>query len=256
MRIVSLFVLVILFFIAALYFGQRKLIFPAPGDDLPASLASDVQIIVLSQGRALLAAPTTSNAISPLIVFAHGNAEVAHWSIDEFQYLRALGYAILLLEYPGYAGTEGSPSADSIQAASLEAINQVMAREDIDPNRIIVYGRSIGTGVACQIATAIDVAALVLESPFSSLKRLVAEKGFPSLLLRDQFDNASVVAKLKIPVFIYHGTDDNIIPIHHSEQLASAAKNVVFHQAKCGHNDCPRPRSELVSFLNKNNFTR
>lgn len=235
--------------LAALYLGQRKLIFPAPYAALPAQLGDGVEVIALPVGMALLALPSTPTAPAPLLVFSHGNAEVAHWNLDSFQYFRERGIAVLLLEYPGYAGAPGRPSAESIVEAALMAVDRVIAREDIDERRVVAYGRSIGSGAAGRIAAERDVIGVVFESPFTSLSALVAEKGYPSFLLRDEFDNASVLSELEVPVFLYHGTRDSIIPVAHSEKLAAIAPNATLLTADCGHNDCPRPWQALGEFF-------
>ena len=145
--------------IAALYFGQRKILFPAPGDGRPLTLPADVELIETHVGYGLLAQPLSGDGPAPLIVFAHGNGEVAHWWLETFRHFREQGFAILLLEYPGYAGAPGSPSAHSIENAALEALDLVVTRADINPDRVIVYGRSIGSGVACILAKKRPVAA-------------------------------------------------------------------------------------------------
>ena len=238
----------------ALYLGQRKILFPAPNVAMPAIQGGGVEVIELELGGAILALPieptAESGAGAPLIVFAHGNGEVAHWSLEDFRVFREEGFAVLLLEYPGYGGTPGSPSSKSLGQAALLALDAVADRTEVDAERIVVYGRSIGSGVACQIAEQRDVVAIVLESPFTSLRSLVAEKGLPAFLLRDAFDNGAALGRSKAPVFLYHGTRDELIPVSHSRALAeTAAGDVTFVTEDCGHNDCPRPWPELLAFF-------
>lgn len=234
-----------------LYAGQRKLLYPAPSVDLPKHLPANVEKIDLTTGYGLLLKPRTITAApAPLLIHAHGNGELAVWSIDRFDMLLAQGFAILLVEYPGYGGAAGSPSYSSIKRTILSAYDEMVARPDIDPEFVIAYGRSLGGGAASILAAERKLTALGLESPFSSLPSLVGEKGLPAFLLRDRFDNEAIVRGLNIPIFLYHGTQDTLIPIAHSESLATAGKNVTFVRANCGHNDCPRPWPELIGFLN------
>lgn len=250
MRVVLVIVTVVVVAMAALYLGQRKLIFPAPyGAALPAKLGDGVEVIELPVGMALLALPTIPAVPAPLLVFAHGNAEVAHWNLESFQYFRERGIAVLLLEYPGYGGSPGQPSAESIVESGLMALDRVAARDDIDSARVVAYGRSVGSGAAVRIAAERDVIGIVLESPFTSLKAIVAEHGYPAFLLRDRFDNDSALSKLEVPLFLYHGTRDSIIPVAHSEKLAALSKNATLLTADCGHNDCPRPWPAVVHFF-------
>jgi pimeloyl-ACP methyl ester carboxylesterase len=236
-----------------LYLGQRKLLFPAPNYDLPGNLPAYVERIELSDGYGLLLTPDTkSKAKMPLLIYAHGNAEVAFWSINAFDELLNRGIAVLLLEYPGYGGAEGSPNYESIRNAALSAYDEAVKRREFDPEKIIVYGRSIGGGAAALIASQRKVAVLCLESSFSSLTSLVREKGYPSFLLLDRFDNTAIVKNLDIPIFLYHGVRDVVIPIEHSKLLALSARKVEFVQAECGHNNCVRPWPRLLEFLEEN----
>jgi len=156
---------------------------------------------------------------------------------------------MLLLEYPGYAGSSGSPSYGAITKSALAAFDQIVKRDDVDDTKIIVYGRSIGGGPACLLAAQREVAALVLESTFSSLAELVTEKGYPSFLLRDRFENVAIVNELTIPLLIYHGTRDTLIPFEHAKRLIKVARNGILQSADCGHNDCPRPWGVLHRFF-------
>ena len=90
---------------------------------------------------------------------------------------------------------------------------------------------------------------LGFESSFSTLTALVREKGYPAFLLKDRYDNLGVVTAGVTPVFVFHGTEDTLIPYHHSEALASAGDHVRLYSARCGHNDCPRPWQHLMEFL-------
>ena len=235
--------------VSLLFLFQRSLLFPIPPGVLPLSLPSHVEKIVLSEGHALLLKTTISTGRSPVIIYTHGNAELAHWSIPSFKDLTDAGYHVLLVEYPGYAGSMGSPSSTTIETAVLEAYDEVTRRKDVDPGQTVAYGRSIGGGPACILAQQRMVASLILESTFSSLGALVREQGFPALLLRDSFENEKIVAELDVPVLIYHGTEDSLIPFAHAQRLHSAAKNSTLITATCGHNDCPRPWGEIESFI-------
>lgn len=235
--------------VIALYVGQRKLLFPAPDAPLPSDLGVGVEIIALDLGYALLALPERAPEPAPLIIYAHGNGGVAHRSLASFAFFRARGFAVLLLEYPGYGGAPGSPSAHAMVTSAISAFDAVVQRDDIDSNRIVVYGYSIGGGVAAQLAAQRSSSALILESTFTTLDAVVAEAGYPAFLLKDQFDNASVVSKLEIPILLYHGTNDSLVAAQHSDALAELAKQPTLLKANCGHDDCPRPWDQVMQFL-------
>ena len=236
--------------ISLVYLLQRSILFPIPNEQLPNTLPNNVEKIELDEGHALFVrAHNSPKQRSPLIIYAHGNAEVAHWSIERLSHFTRNGIHVLILEYPGYAGSDGSPSYSAIEKSSLAAFDRVAYRTDVDRDRIAVYGRSIGSGPACILVEQRRVAALILESAFASLPDLVAEKGFPSFLVRDRFENEAIVSELELPVFIYHGTNDTLIPYKHGERLYDVARDGTFISAECGHNDCPSPWRDLDIFL-------
>ncbi len=250
LRMIKSLLVIVTLVLLLLFVFQRQLIFPIPNGRLPAVLPEGVTTLALAQGHALLMeARTAAAGPQPLLVFAHGNAELAHWSIEPMAYFTERGFHVLLLEYPGYAGSNGKPGRASIEAAALAAFDQAVAMPGIDAGRVVVYGRSIGGGAAALLAAQRDVAALVLESSFTSLTQLVYEKRMPGFLLRDRFDNEEIVAGLQVPVFLYHGTQDTLIPVAHSVQLHAVAPDAVLVTAPCGHNDCPRPWVPLMQFL-------
>ena len=156
---------------------------------------------------------------------------------------------MLLVEYPGYGRSQGKPSQASITAAMLAAHEWAAARPDLDPRRIVAYGRSVGGGAACALAREKPIAALVLESTFTSARRMARRYALPGFLVRDPFDNLSVVRGFPGPVLIVHGVQDDVIAARHARALHQAARSAELHLLPCGHNDCPRPWPLLRRFL-------
>lgn len=240
----------------ALFLLQRKLIFPIPATTGPVGLPNTIERLELGESYALFL-PATSSAApaqigrSPALIFTHGNGETAfHWH-QSFSALRDRGIHVLLVEYPGYAGAGGSPSSRSIERVQLAAYDALLQRPDVDPDRLVAYGRSVGGGAAALLAAQRKLAALCIESSFSSLHDLVRELGYPTWLLRDRFDVRKVVAQHDAPVWIAHGRHDAIIPFSHAKRLHAANPASELVPLTCGHNDCPRPWSELLSFLER-----
>ena len=227
---------------------QSALLYPAPDSPLPAPLPAGVEQLPLGGAYGLFLRPETKSPV-PVVVFTHGNGEAAHHWIRAARPLVEQGLGVLLVEFPGYGDAKGSPSLDSIRTVVLEAFDVLALHPDVDPNAIIAYGRSIGGGAACLLAAERPVAALALESTFTTLAELVSELGLPAFLLRDRYDNARVVEAFEGPVFLYHGSRDTLIGVHHGRALAALARDVDWNERTCGHNDCPRPWSEFVAFL-------
>jgi fermentation-respiration switch protein FrsA (DUF1100 family) len=185
----------------------------------------------------------------PLLLYAHGNGElIDHWG-GEFEAPRRAGLSVLLVEYPGYGRSSGRPSQTSVAAAMAAAYDWAVRQPGVDPQRIIGYGRSLGGGAACGLARERPVAALVLESTFTSVRDLARALGFPPLLVRDAFDNLAVVRRFAKPVLLLHGERDASIPPSHAALLHRAAPGSELHLLPCGHNDCRRPWPLVQRFL-------
>lgn len=232
-----------------LFVFQRKLIYPAPPGGLPSALPADVQKLDFNGGYLLYLPAIGGDEKTPVILFSHGNGELAWQWMGEFQTLREAGIAVALVEFPGYGGAPGKPSLDSIREVMLGAYDLVTAREDVDSRRVIAYGRSIGGGAACLLVESRAIAAVVLESTFSHLATLVREMYYPSALLLDRYDNVGILSNTEVPVFLYHGTHDRVIPVSHAQTLKSATKNATLEIADCDHNSCPRPEQQVLEFL-------
>ena len=241
---------------ALLFFAQRSILFPAPPVAGAPPRPPGVEQVWLktSFGRVeawyLPAAPAT-NQPAPLLVFSHGNAELIDYWPEEFDEPRRWGMGVLLVEYPGYGRSDGTPSQTSITEGMLAAYDWAARSADIDKSRIIPYGRSLGGGAAVVLAAARPVPALILESSFSSVSAFAAGFGAPSMIVRDKFDSASTIKSLAQPILIVHGDRDTIVPPHHAGVLAAAAPNATLKFLPCGHNDCPRPWTDVRAFLDR-----
>jgi uncharacterized protein len=185
--------------------------------------------------------PTNHHSLgkAPLIIIAHGNAEIIDGLPDEFDWLTDYGFALLLVEYPGYGRSEGTPSQARIAKVLLDAYDTVIQRPDIDPMRIILLGRSLGGGTICTLADQRPSAGLILISTFTDIKRFAKNYLAPSFLVRDTYDNNAVLEHYLKPVLIIHGSKDTVVPYNHALQLSRTAKNATLITYDCGHDDCP-----------------
>ncbi len=235
----------------------RRVMFPAPAapPESQLALAAYVQRIWLDTPRArceafLLAADRRTGPAAPLVIFAHGNGELIDYWIDQFEPLRNAGVSILLVEYPGYGRSSGSPSQTTIAQAMVAAFDWAAAQPDFDRARIVGWGRSVGGGAICALARERPLAALVLESSFTSARAMASDLfGFLSVLVRDPFENLEVVRGFTGRVLVLHGERDEMIPVEHAHELHAAAARSELHLLPCGHNDCVRPWPVLERFL-------
>jgi fermentation-respiration switch protein FrsA (DUF1100 family) len=231
------------------FFLQRSVLFPRP-TALTRPSRGPAERVALASGSALfLPSGSGQRQPAPLLLFAHGNAETADLWVDPFAEATRRGWAVLLVEYPGYAGTAGSPSEKSVVSAGIAAYDWASHDPRIDPKRIVVYGRSLGAGLAIHVAAARPVAGIVVESGFTSVRPLAARFLVPGFLVRDPFDNLAALAGYRGPMLVLHGRTDEVIPITHGEALARAVPGATFLAMDCGHNDCPRPWAPLFDWL-------
>jgi len=174
------------------------------------------------------------------ILHSHGNAEdlggVLGSTVPDFA---AHGYSVIAYDYPGYGLSTGTPTEAGAIRACEDVYEHACTTLNIRPEDIILHGRSLGSGVATQIARKHAVAGVVLESAFTSIIRvLTTYKLFPF----DHFDNAAAMSKLPkhLPLLIIHGELDKVVPISHGEALFAAASSSEKRHAwipGAGHND-------------------
>lgn len=196
----------------------------------------------------------------PVVFFAHGNAETMDLFVPIAQRYVDLGVSVMLVEYRGYGRSAGSPSQKKITSDYLQFYDLIAARSDVDKDRIVYHGRSVGAGVICALARERKPAAMILQSPFTSVKRMAGRFLVPPILVWDPFDNVDVMRSYDGPVLIVHGAHDEIIPVSHGRKLAGVAKNAKIIEYDCGHNDFPMmSRSfwdDIDAFLRETNILR
>jgi fermentation-respiration switch protein FrsA (DUF1100 family) len=245
-RIVGLAALAWVAWAAFVFLAQRGMLYPGAGRDAPAGpppipglerLRLDIPGARVESW--LLPAEPTPGDAGPALVHFHGNGEL----IDDWPHLvdglRRRGWAVLLVEFPGYGRSSGKPTERSITEAALAAFDALAARPDVDPARIVAYGRSLGAGAACRLATRRPVAALALTSPFTSVRAFARGYLVPGFLTLDPFDNVAAVAAYDGPVLVSHGRFDDVIPYRHGVAVAAAARRGRLVTMECAHNDCP-----------------
>jgi fermentation-respiration switch protein FrsA (DUF1100 family) len=238
----------------ALFVGQRALLFPAPALAGAAPRPQDAEVVWLKITGGPVEAwylppPVGARGPAPLLLFTHGNGELIDYWPSAFEEPRRWGLAVLLVEYPGYGRSGGAPSQRSLTATVLAAFDWACRQPSVDPTRIIAYGRSVGGGAATALAGERPVAALILESTFTSVSAFARRFGAPALLVRDRFDNLDAVRRFTRPLLILHGEHDEMIPVAQGRALHAAQPASELHLMPCGHNDCERPWIAIERFL-------
>mgnify|MGYP000073250936 CR=1 FL=1 len=210
--------------ILVLYTQQRRLIFHPPSIYVsPQGVglnAQDIEIFLDKHGTATAwwIAPQDDKAV---IVFFHGNASSVYSNYDIFRDLSDLGYGVLSVGYPGYPGSSGSPSQTSLVMSAQKHI-EFLAKAKIQPDQIVYFGTSLGTGVAAQLAKTHPPSLLILDAPFNSMSDMVGMTvKLPGLkmFVKDPFRSDLALKAKTFPVLILHGTADRIIPVGQSKKL-------------------------------------
>jgi uncharacterized protein len=219
-----------------------------PGTELPRPdvdvAAAGIEVLTLqtTDGAAWYLPALAGERPAPVLFFFHGNYETIGTVPRRVQRLREAGVAVVAVEYPGYGGAPGDPSQESLTEVAVAAFDAVVARADVDPERVAVWGFSLGGGPACQLAAQRPVRALMVQGTFTSVTDMAAEFWVPGFLISDPFDNAAVIRDFPGRVLVLHGDRDEVIPYAHGQALGGLGAHVEFHRMRCGHNDCPRNR--------------
>lgn len=244
-----------------LFLAQRSMLFPAPRIGLtPEPLAGELVRVTHDEGEAvaILLPPIPSAEVgtdsarggpAPLMMFLHGNGEVADFWIHEFDAPRSWGWAVMLVEYPGYGRAPGSPAEGSITASVLALYDWATADPRFDASRIVAYGRSLGGAAAARLAARRQLAALVLESTFVGVRPFARRFLAPGFLVRDPFDTLEALRDYDGPTLVLHGSHDEIVPVEHARMIADAVPGARLVEVPCGHNDCPRAWKVIWEFL-------
>jgi hypothetical protein len=161
----------------------------------------------------------------PVIAYFHGNGGHIGFRADRLRWFARNGYGVLMAEYRGYGGNPGTPSEAGLSLDAAAALD-FLAGEGIEPKRTVVYGESLGSGVAVPAAVQRNVAALILEAPFTSVAAVAQYRYFfvpAAALVRDRFDSLAAIGKVKVPILILHGERDRIVPVRFGRALFDAA---------------------------------
>jgi uncharacterized protein len=230
--------------IALLYVMQRSIqYFPETFRTAPADAGlPEAEEIVLdtTDGERVIVWHVPPRGDKPVFLFFHGNGGSLRWRLDRFRPLIADGSGLIALSYRGYGGSSGHPTEAGLIEDARAAYAFAAAR--YRPERLVIWGESLGTGVAVAIAAEKPIGYLVLQSPFTSAADVGAQRYWFApvrLLMKDQFRSDLRIGKVTAPVLVMHGDHDNVVPIVFGERLyglVTAPKRFVRFPGQ-GHND-------------------
>ena len=164
------------------------------------------------------------------ILFFHGNAGSLENRTYKLNHFKNLNVNFLIIAWRGFHGNEGKPNEMGLYADARSAIKWLSAK-GIKEQNIILYGESLGTGVAVEVAQNKDYAGVILESPFTSMVN-IGKKYYPffpvRFLLKDKFESYRKIKKVSVPVLVLHGKKDKIVPFAMGKKMYEMANEPKF----------------------------
>jgi pimeloyl-ACP methyl ester carboxylesterase len=205
-------------------FQERMIFFPQALQTRPVSRGGFEEIVIAAaDGAKLRGWFVRGSGPAALVIYFGGNAEEVSWLTDFSG--RFGGGSLLLVNYRGYGESEGAPGERALLDDAVAVYEYAVRRADVDPERIVAMGRSLGSGVAVHLAAERRVRAVILVSPYDSLVS-VAKRHYPflpvSLMLRHRFDSLARARRIEVPLLCLVATEDRVIPISHSRALFDA----------------------------------
>jgi fermentation-respiration switch protein FrsA (DUF1100 family) len=214
---------------AALFFGQRKFVFPIPqaGRTAPEGAGfpeAEEHILTTADGEKVIVWHVPAKPGHAVVIYFPGNGDFLAGCVSRLRGITSDGTGLLALSYRGYAGSSGRPSERGLLMDAAAAYAFTAAHYQSD--RMIVWGFSLGTGVAVALAAERPVGKLILEAPYTSVTDVA--DGISSIvpirwLIRDQFRSDERIARVSAPLLIMHGARDPVISISLGERLFALA---------------------------------
>ncbi|KHD90111.1 hypothetical protein AH06_01765 [candidate division TM6 bacterium Zodletone_IIa] len=186
-------------------------------------------------------------AAKKTILFSHGNAGNITHRTEILKLLINSGASVFIYDYSGFGLSKGSPSVDGCIDDAIAAFDTMKNKLKIDPQSIVLYGESLGTGITSQLAEHRNCSGVILQSAFASLPEIAREKMIVFRLYPDfiypvnKLNTKAYVKGQHPPLLIIHGEKDNIIPVHNADDIYAAAsqKKSLVKLPEASHNDVP-----------------
>jgi pimeloyl-ACP methyl ester carboxylesterase len=226
--IVSIYILICI----VLYFVQEKLLFfpDVLAKDYVYEFAHPFEEInyPIGKGKSLNTVLFQSKEKKGIVFYLHGNGgAIDSWGTGAGLYLDN-GYDVLYLDYRGYGKSDGKIHSEAQLIADAQLVYDDLKKRYAESD-IIMVGTSIGTGMATQVAAKNNPKKLILNSPYASLKQLIQEKYpiVPGFLIKYKLDTKKYITQVKCPIYLFHGSEDELIPVSHSHALKAIKDKIV-----------------------------
>lgn len=244
-------IIALLFWFLARRFERSQMYFPqAILEFKPSDIGLSYQDIYLSasdgvrlHGWWIPASPSRGT-----VLFCHGNAGNISHRLESIRIFNALGLDVFIFDYRGYGNSSGQPSEEGTYRDAEAAYSYLTDELQISPERIIIFGRSLGGAVAVELAQKIKAGALICESLFTSAEDM-GRMMYPylpvKLIISNKYDSISKVGKISIPKLFIHSSEDEMIPFEQGKKLFEAsAPPKEFLEIRGSHGDGFRETGE------------
>ncbi len=231
---------------AFLWHSQERVVFQPPSPPFPGAQGARRIDFHADDGQPLFAYLVGEPGAVGLVLALHGNADLAAWQIPWAKELsRRTGRAVLLAEFRGYAGLPGEPTYAGVRLDARAAYAVARDTLGIPEKRIALYGHSLGSAIAAELAREVQPDALILVSPLTSVRDMASRVSLAAVplfwvgVVRVHYDTETVVRSLDLPVSVAHGSRDDVIPVAMGQRVFDAAKirGELLMLEAAGHND-------------------
>ena len=222
-NIIGSLLILYLIVVVFIFFYQRKLLYhPSENNYLDeTNLNHKIERVYIQSDNELVAWHYTNDKKFKTILFFHGNAGRLDNRIYKLNELSKLDVNYLIVAYRGFSGNKGKPNETGLYMDSIAAKNW-LNNIGVKDKSIILYGESLGTAVAVNLASKYKFSGIILESPFTSMVKL-AKKYYPYLpvkiLLKDKYETENKLKKINVPILIMHGEKDTIVPFEMGKKI-------------------------------------
>ena len=253
-KIFILFCIFYVFLLFIAWFFAGRALFPYPLE--PSYSQDEVDFIVSTQGGMRIACfqVQSRNPNGLTILYSHGNGEDLGMIRSHLEKLSESGCNVISYDYPGYGLSSGDPTEDGCFESIDSVLSYMITDLGIKKDKIILWGRSLGSGPSCYLASQNIFAGIILESPFLSAFRTVSE--IP-IIPWDYFQNIKFAKDINVPSLVIHGRWDEVVPFRHGKRLHNLLGGTKeFLQIKhASHNDLVQKggslyKETIISFIN------
>ncbi len=261
-KIALLIIVLILMFFYIRYFEKRNLYFPLRTiEATPKDVGLDYEDVSFTTKDGVQLSGWFIPAKTPraTLIFCHGNAGNISHRLEKIKIFNNLNLEVLIFDYRGYGMSKGTPSENGLYLDAEIVYDYLINVKKTPPQKIIVFGESLGSAVAVDLSYKHDLAGVIVEGGFTSVKDMAKKilPFIPTFIYASKFDSLEKIKNIKSPKLIFHSVDDEIVPFELGEKLFhAAAKPKEFVKIQGGHNDTFFISQEVVvkkidSFISK-----